>query len=247
MSKLGYWNHRALAGSIRFLLHYVGEEFEDIRYQVGPPPKYDKSEWSDVKNSLPLSAPNLPYYINEADNVFLTQSHAILFYLGGKYNLQGKSLIETTNAIMALEVMQDWMDAFFHVTYCEWYECPTEIKSNEQQAEISSPLFEKKSLQYKCEILPKHLNMLEAIFNANQGQWLVSDSLTFADFALAEYLDQHFIFCNDSISAEFYPGICGVYERFMNLLEISEYRSSSQYKAEPIHNRYSHFHCGWIK
>lgn len=246
MSILGYWNHRALAGSIRLMLNYVGEEYEDRRYQVGSPPDFDKSCWLNEKYSLPFAAPNLPYYINEKENVYLTQTHAILFYLGSKYELQGKTVIQTSNAIMALEVMKDWMDDFFHVTYCEWYECPSELKSDDYQAEKTSELFEKQSAIYLQDTLPKHLKMIEAIFNSNDGKWLVGDALTFSDFTLAEYIDQHLIFSKDCISAECYPGIYSVYINLMDLPEVKAYRNSSNYKPEPLHNRYSHFHTGWV-
>ena len=46
---LGYWDNRGIAEPIRLLLHYVGVEFDDVRFDVGPPPAYDKSDSTSMK------------------------------------------------------------------------------------------------------------------------------------------------------------------------------------------------------
>lgn len=71
MATLGYWNIRGLADPIRYLLHHVGADFEDKRYEVGPAPKFDESSWLNEKYKLGLDFPNLPYYID--GNLKLTQ------------------------------------------------------------------------------------------------------------------------------------------------------------------------------
>jgi glutathione S-transferase len=116
-STLGYWNTRAICEPIRLLLHFVGEEFTDKRYQVGPPPAYDKSEWLDVKSSMDLDIPNLPYYIDES-GVRLTQMHAILVYLADKHALNGRSSTDIARMVMISEGLRDWINQFFDVTYC---------------------------------------------------------------------------------------------------------------------------------
>lgn len=85
---LGYWDTRGLAQPIRNLLVYKGIDFVDKRYKFGPPPGYDHEEWLKEKFTLGLRFPNLPYYIDE--DVKLTQSLAILRYLGRKHGLAAK-------------------------------------------------------------------------------------------------------------------------------------------------------------
>jgi glutathione S-transferase len=44
---------------IRLLLAYAGVEYEDKRYNVGPAPDYDRSEWLNDKFNLGLDFPNV--------------------------------------------------------------------------------------------------------------------------------------------------------------------------------------------
>ena len=94
---LGYWDNRGIAEPIRLLLQYVGVEFDDVRFDVGPPPAYDKSDWLLVKDHLGLSAPNLPYWI-EPGGLRLPQSHAITLYLALKHGVDGEVLESLLNA-----------------------------------------------------------------------------------------------------------------------------------------------------
>lgn len=82
---LGYWNVRGLGQYIRNLLIYKGVNFEDKVYKFGPPPDFDRFDWTGEKFSLGLKFPNLPYYID--GKVKLTQGIAILRYLGRKHGL----------------------------------------------------------------------------------------------------------------------------------------------------------------
>ena len=89
--RLGYWNTRAIGEPIRLLLALADIEYEDVRYQVGPPPTYDKTEWTDVKYSLGLLAPNLPYWIEPESGLKLTQSRAILFHIAAAHGLADRA------------------------------------------------------------------------------------------------------------------------------------------------------------
>ncbi|KAH9376989.1 hypothetical protein HPB48_018758 [Haemaphysalis longicornis] len=85
---LGYWDVRALAQFIRNLLVYKGVKFEDKLYKFGPAPDFDRSDWLKEKFTLGLKFPNLPYYID--GDVKITQSLAILRYLGRKHDLSAR-------------------------------------------------------------------------------------------------------------------------------------------------------------
>ena len=106
---VGYWNTRAIGEPVRLMLeHCVGTNWTDKRYQVGAPPSYDKSEWSDVKEHL-----NLPFIeINPKASVpvllldngtMLNESMAISVYLDSVFpdnNLTGLDPIE--RAVIAI-------------------------------------------------------------------------------------------------------------------------------------------------
>jgi len=74
---VAYYDLRGLASPIRYLLEYVGEEYVDKKYPVGPPPEYDRSEWLADKESLGFDFPNVPYLVD--GDVKLTQVSLIFF------------------------------------------------------------------------------------------------------------------------------------------------------------------------
>ncbi len=102
MSKpiLGYWKIRGLAAQIRYMFYYVGVDFEDVTYEVGAAPDYDKSSWFGVKPSMPHQYPNLPYLID--GDVNLTETAAIMKYIAHKWkpSLLGSNSVEYANAEM---------------------------------------------------------------------------------------------------------------------------------------------------
>lgn len=85
---LGYWCIRSRAQFLRNLLIYKGVEFEDKVYKLGPAPDFNFTDWLKEKFTLGLAFPNLPYFIDE--DVRITQSLAILRYLGRKYDLAAR-------------------------------------------------------------------------------------------------------------------------------------------------------------
>merc|ERR1711871_1626278 len=80
---LAYWNIRGLAAQCRYLLHYCKVDFEDKMYAQGPPPEHSKACWFDVKESIGLDFPNLPYFIDGEVN--LTETRAIMKYICHKW------------------------------------------------------------------------------------------------------------------------------------------------------------------
>ena len=91
---LGYWHIRGMAEPIRYLLNYLGVDFEDVTYTQGPAPDYDRSAWTEVCDTLGMSFPNLPYFID--NDLKLSESLAIIEYIVLKYKpeLAGVSLRE---------------------------------------------------------------------------------------------------------------------------------------------------------
>jgi len=58
-------------------------DFEDKQYAAGSGPEFDTSQWTDVKFTLGLDYPNLPYLIDE--DFKLTESMAIMKYIAAKW------------------------------------------------------------------------------------------------------------------------------------------------------------------
>ncbi|XP_049528961.1 glutathione S-transferase Mu 6 [Dermacentor silvarum] len=97
---LGYWDIRGLGEPIRYLLAHAGVPYEDKRYSYGKGPEPSRDEWLAEKYKLDLDFPNLPYLID--GDVRMTQSQAILRYLGRKLGLVPKDE-ETLRRVDMLE------------------------------------------------------------------------------------------------------------------------------------------------
>lgn len=99
MITVGYWKIRGLAAPLRMLLTFVGAKYTSTVYAVHPKEGggWDTSEWFSVKPALVEKNPfmNLPYVIDEEADLILTQSNPCLLYLARKYNLAGKTPLET--------------------------------------------------------------------------------------------------------------------------------------------------------
>jgi len=67
------------------MLEYLGVKYrEDIYEQGDKEQNFSVSQWTDAKDSLGLSFPNLPYLIQ--GNYTLTEVKAIQVYLAQKYD-----------------------------------------------------------------------------------------------------------------------------------------------------------------
>jgi len=112
---LAYWDIRGLAQPIRMLLAYTETKYEDKYYVCGPAPTFDKSCWFDIKYSLGLDFPNLPYYVD--GDIKITQSNAILRYIGRKNNLLGTNETERIRVDMMENEIGDFRSAFVSLCY----------------------------------------------------------------------------------------------------------------------------------
>ncbi|KAG0727253.1 Glutathione S-transferase Mu 2 [Chionoecetes opilio] len=161
---LGYWKDRCLAQPIRLLLAYKGVEYEDKQYEVGDPPDYDKTCWFSVKYKLGLDFPNLPYYID--GDVKLSQSVAILRYLGRRYGLEGGTETERRRIDVLVNQAMDMAEQMWDVCYFNYDRKPQYLKELPQKIK-----------QY-CDFL-------------GDRPWFAGEKLTFADFLIYEFLDEH--------------------------------------------------------
>ena len=138
------------------------------RYDVGPPPRYDKSCWYGVKNELGLSIPNLPYWIDPVTNVRLTQTHAILRYMGERHGLAGETEQQRALAQMAQEAMRDMMYDFFDVTYCSMADADSGLhQQGASQCARTSAKFEERKAAYLAGKLNAHLAAFAQMLRSN--------------------------------------------------------------------------------
>ncbi|KAH7956270.1 glutathione S-transferase Mu 4 [Rhipicephalus sanguineus] len=205
---LVYWNVRSLAQPIRNLLVHKGIEFEDKRYEIGPSPDYGRSAWLKDKFTLGLTFPNLPCYMDE--DVKLTQSLAILRYLGRKHDLAVRNNQETAE----LDVIE------------------------QQAGDLCLTLINAARLDPKAEGgIYSYAETMGAIlgpwndFLASR-KWTIEERLTYVDFLLYGGLDWHRVFKPSVVQG--YPNIVEYLKRFEQLPNMQEYFASDRYVEWPI-------------
>jgi len=154
---LSYWDIRGLAEPSRLLLRYAEADWTDDR-------QADREAWLAAKFNLGLEFPNLPYMID--GDIKLTQSLAIIRYLGRKFNLAASSEVEQVRCDMAEQEIMDMKMAQGKLCY--------------------NPEMEKLKPEYLANLTVK-LSLMDKFLGA--GPWLAGDKLTYVDFLGYEYLD----------------------------------------------------------
>jgi len=197
---LGYWNIRGLGQPIRYMLGYLGEDFEEIIYGKPPLP-----EWHfDAKGKIDLDFPNLPYLYD--GDIKLTQSNAILRHLGRKHNMVGKTEKEKARVDLIASQGMDFRNGFIRLCY-----------------ESTPENFEENTKVYKTKIkaLLKKFDKF-----VGDGPFFAGEELTFVDFFMYEILDHHRIF--DAALLEPCENINAFMKRFEEIPKIAAFMQSDK-------------------
>ena len=156
--KLHYFDIYARAEPIRFLLSHAKVEYEDVLV-----PGWDLSE---LRAQGKLEFNQVP--VLEKDGKFLSQSWAILRYLGRTYGYYPESSPETAYTIdSTIDAIEDFLTAFFRFNF--------------------EPNADKKAV-YKENLLkmvPIWVAAIEKRLEKSTGKYIAGDKITIADFALA--------------------------------------------------------------
>jgi len=217
---LGYWDIRGLGAPIRLLLEYVGEPWIDKLHVTGPAPTFDKTEWfQEAKPGLErqgVAFPNSPYLIDEENNVRLSQSKAILRYLGRKHGLVGTNEKELQRIDVAEFEEFDIRNSFAELGY------------NSAFHSLKEGYLAKLAIKLKL-----WSNFI------GTSKWIAGDKLTYVDFSLFDILDQ-VMFLEPKLLDSF-PILQEYQKRFASLERIKAYMSSDRYVKYPLNNRMAIF------
>ena len=93
----------------RMALHYAGVEYQNDVYGPG------HLDWLATKFTLGMDFPNLPYYFD--GEIKLTQSLAILRFIGKKHNLGGQNALEDAKIDMLIEHINDIKRSLVGIIY----------------------------------------------------------------------------------------------------------------------------------
>ena len=157
---LGYWKIRGLASQIRYEMVYLNVDFAEHQYEQGDAPDFDRSSWLNVKDTLGLQFPNLPYFID--GDFKITETNAIMKYIAAKYGpeLLGRDPLQTARVEMVAGVVGDLKGAVTMPCY-----------TSGDRAGITANLME------KVKPIVRFLG---------SQQFLVGDNVTYVDFTFFE-------------------------------------------------------------
>ncbi|XP_033744649.1 glutathione S-transferase 1-like [Pecten maximus] len=160
--KVTYFNGRGRAESIRIVLTEAGMSFEDVRI--------NKEEWDAMRESTPTHT--LPI-VETDDGVVLSQSSAILRFLGRKFNMYSEDLMEQYRIDLVMNIIDDLVDK-----------------------KLISALFEKdlvvkteKIKKVEAEDLPGYMKLLSRELKAGGSGFFVGAKLTIADVKVFTVLE----------------------------------------------------------
>lgn len=158
--KLTYFNGKGRGELSRLILAYAAVPYEDNRVEF--------QEWPSLKPKMPLGVMPVLVY----DGEVLSQSKTIGRFLAKEFGIAGKTNLEQAKADMIVDCVTD-----IEIARYKWYWDPDPTsKENGRRA------FEK-------DTLPKFLNQMLNIFQQGKGTFMVGAELTWADIAVAGFLD----------------------------------------------------------
>uniref|UniRef100_A0A7S2XUX3 glutathione transferase n=1 Tax=Fibrocapsa japonica TaxID=94617 RepID=A0A7S2XUX3_9STRA len=207
--KYGYWNLRGLGQSVRFMLEYTGEKYDETRYEVS---RY--KEWfEEDKKNLGIELANLPYIIDGP--LKISQSVAILRYIARKNGLAGKSIADQAKVDMVCDFIGDFRRNYSKVAY-------TDMRD------------EKLKQKFFKDTVPTFLNQLSE--QLGEEDWFVGN-LTMADFLVYEMLDVVRIMTTKvmgSNALEAKENLMQFMTRFEQLPAIAKYMTSENFVVRPL-------------
>ncbi|KAG5680355.1 hypothetical protein PVAND_009865 [Polypedilum vanderplanki] len=157
--KIYYFNVKALAEPLRFLLSYKNIPFEDIRIE--------KSDWPAIKPTMPMM--QMP--VLEVDGKRAHQSLAMARYLAKQVGLVGSNDWEDLEIDTVVDTINDFRLKIAVVSY-----------------EADEEVQKKKRVTLDNETIPFYLEKLDSIVAANNGHFALG-KLTWADLYFTAILD----------------------------------------------------------
>nr|UQQ66583.1 glutathione S-transferase sigma 6 [Conogethes punctiferalis] len=199
-----YFPIKALGESIRLLLAYGGQKFEDNRVTL--------EKWPEYKPLTPFG--QIPVLV--IDGKQYTQSLAIGRYLGRKYGLSGADLEEDFEIDQNVDFINDIRAKAAVVAY-----------------EFDEQLKKKKHEDFSKNAYPGLLSKLNSIAEKNNGH-IALGKLTWADFIFAGMFDYLKCMMQDSGLDQKYPALKKVVDKVYALPQLQAYLKQAPVPTEDI-------------
>lgn len=207
-------------------------DVDDIHYGLVETPEggFDNKAWAVPKAELKKKNAliNLPYVIDHATGLVVTQSTAVYQYLGRKLNLMGKTEEEVAMCEQTLAQALDLRNALMRLVY------PFSGVKGEEAFKAQLPKF-------LASTTKEHFDKFEA-FLAEKA-FFCGGAPTAADFHVFEMVDQHELMamrCALPSPVASYPKLSAFYRRLLSLPQLQTYFASPAYSL-PCNNRMANF------
>lgn len=151
----------------------------------------------------------------------ITQSKAILYYLGRKLNLMGKTPSEEANVMMLSEEAHDFRSKLSDVFYS-----PDGGSKEKRQ-------------KFADTTVNEHLKNFDDYLGKNKTKFAVGDQPTIADFQLYEYITAGLAFDGTHALLDKYANVKRLIEAVQALPEIKDYIVKAHAKL-PFNNKGKH-------
>ncbi|ODN02408.1 Glutathione S-transferase 1 [Orchesella cincta] len=195
--KLSYFDGMWIAEPARYLLSYVKEDFEDVRF--------NQEQWDAMdKKDFPYG--KVPVLEDTENGLKLGQSLAIVRYLAKKFKLVGETDAEAAKCDEYADVFKDLLQEIY----------PLWSADEEKKVEIKAAFMEK--------AVPRYFSVIESDLKNSKGDYLIGKSLTWADIISAHFTELFQIFLTIDVLAN-YPTMKAHQQRVFKLDGIREWRA----------------------
>lgn len=193
--KLTYFNVKGLGECVRYMLSYMGKNFEDVRFE--------DNEWPTIKPKILFG--RVPML--EIDGKAYGESTAICRYLAIEAGLSGKTPIENLQIDqMAGAIMDLWSEA-------------TKLWKLENEGNMEAAKTFKQTLMN--DTIPYYFSKFELILRDNG--YIANGKLSWADILLVSYGEHLFPFLQITDYAEKYPYSKALSDKVQSLPGIKEW------------------------
>uniref|UniRef100_A0A7S0IWP0 glutathione transferase n=2 Tax=Calcidiscus leptoporus TaxID=127549 RepID=A0A7S0IWP0_9EUKA len=229
--EMGYWNIRGLAAPLRMMSAYAGvpikEQQYDLEAQEGggwAAPTWFASAKPALQEKNAMI--NLPYVVDEASGLVITQSTACYTYLGRKFGLMGSTDEQTARVEQTLAQAFDLRNDLMKVVY--------------PFTGVTPETYPAEAAKHLSKTANGHFSKFEGFLC---DQYSAGAAPTAGDFHLWEMLDQH-VMMAAALSLpsplESFPKLAALHKALRELPQLQEYFEGPNYKL-PCNNKMANF------